>query len=205
MTAMKLFLTPGACSLSPHIVLHEAGLPFETEKVDLKSKRTESGADFLSINPKGAVPALQLDNGEVLTEGVAIVQFLADQKPETGLAPQNGTLSRYRLQEWLNFVSTELHKGFSPLFNPALPDAAKEIQKQGIAKKLQHLDRHLADHPFLMGQTFTVADAYAFTILNWTKHFGVDLAPYPNVAAFMQRVASRPGAQAAMRAEGLIN
>jgi len=201
---MKLYYTPGACSLSPHIVLHEVGLPFEAEKVDLKEKRTESGADFSAVNPKGAVPALQLDTGEVLTEGVAIVQYLADRKPEAGLAPQNGTLPRYRLQEWLNFVSTELHKGFGPLFNPALPEAAKEIQKQGIAKKLEYLDRHLATEPFLMGDRFTVADAYAFTILNWTKYFGIDLAPYPNVAAFMGRVAERPSAQAAMRAEGLI-
>jgi glutathione S-transferase len=144
---MKLYFTPGACSLSPHIVLHEAGLPFEAETVDLKSKKTGSGADFTTVNPKGAVPALQLDNGEVLTEGVAIVQYLADQKPETGLAPQNGTLPRYRLQEWLNFVSTELHKGFSPLFNPALPDDMKEITKQGLAKKLAHLEGCLDARP----------------------------------------------------------
>jgi glutathione S-transferase len=201
---MKLFYTPGACSLSPHIVLHEAGLPFEAEKVDLKSKKTESGADFNAVNPKGAVPALQLENGEVLTEGVAIVQYLADRKPETGLAPQNGTLPRYRLQEWLNFVSTELHKGFSPLFNPGLPDDMKEITKQGLTKKLAHLEGHLAKHPYLMGEGFTVADAYAFTILSWAKMFAIDLSPYPNVVAFMGRVAERPSAQAAMKAEGLI-
>jgi glutathione S-transferase len=201
---MKLYFTPGACSLSPHIVLHEAGLPFEAETVDLKSKKTGSGADFTTVNPKGAVPALQLDNGEVLTEGVAIVQYLADQKPETGLAPQNGTLPRYRLQEWLNFVSTELHKGFSPLFNPALPDDMKEITKQGLAKKLAHLEGHFGKHHYLMGEGFTVADAYAFTILNWAKMFAIDLSPYPNVVAFMGRVAERPSAQAAMKAEGLI-
>ena len=201
---MKLYYTPGACSLSPHIVLHEAGLPFEAEKVDLKSKTTESGADFAAVNPKGAVPALQLDDGEVLTEGVAIVQYLADQKPESGLAPQNGTLPRYRLQEWLNFVSTELHKGFSPFFNPALPEETKKMQKQALAKKFAHLDGHLAKHPYLMGESFTVADAYAFTILNWAKMFAIDLAPYPNVGAFMGRVAERPSAQAAMKAEGLI-
>ena len=201
---MKLFYTPGACSLSPHIVLRETGLPFEAEKVDLRTKTTESGADFTAVNPKGSVPALVLDDGEVLTEGPAIVQYLADRKPETGLAPQNGTLPRYRLQEWLNYVSTELHKGFGPLFNPALPEEAKEIQKQGIVKKLQHLDRHFAQHPFLMGEGFTVADAYAFTVLNWSGKFGIDLSSYPNVSAFMGRVAERPSARAAMQAEGLI-
>ena len=201
---MKLYYSSGACSLAPHIVLREAGLPFEAEKVDLRSKKTESGGDFLAVNPKGAVPALQLDDGQVLTEGPAIVQYLADQKPEAGLAPQNGTLPRYRLQEWLNFVSTELHKGFAPLFNPALPEEAKKITKEGLAKKIEHLDRHLAGNSYLMGQGFTVVDAYAFTVLNWAKMFEIDLAPYPNVSAFMGRVAERPSAQAAMKAEGLI-
>jgi glutathione S-transferase len=201
---MKLYYSSGACSLAPHIVLREAGLPFEAEKVDLRSKKTESGGDYLAVNPKGAVPALQLDDGQVLTEGPAIVQYLADQKPEAGLAPQNGTLSRYRLQEWLNFVSTELHKGFAPLFNPALPEEAKKITKEGLVKKIEHLDRHLAGNPYLMGQGFTVVDAYAFTVLNWAKMFEIDLGSYPNVSAFMGRVAERPSAQAAMKAEGLI-
>lgn len=201
---MKLYYSPGACSLSPHIVAAEAGIPVELEKVNLAEKKTESGKDYNAINPKGYVPALGFDDGSVLTEGPAIVQYLADQKPASGLAPAAGTIERYRLQEWLTFIGTELHKNFGPLFNKASPDDAKQTAKTNIAKRLAYLNDKLAGVKYLMGETFTVADAYAFTILNWTNFTGIDLKPYPNVGAYMGRVGARPKVQEALRAEGLL-
>jgi glutathione S-transferase len=201
---MKLYYYPGACSLSPHIVAREAGVTLELEKVDLKSKRTESGADFLEINPKGSVPALLLDNGELLTEGPAIAQYLADLNPESGLAPANGTLARYRLQEWLGFISSELHKGYSPLFNPATPDAVRSERKAALGKHYSLLEQRLAKQPWLLGEEFSAADAYLFTVTNWAGHVDVDLSPFSAIAAFQQRVAQRPQVQAALHAEGLI-
>jgi glutathione S-transferase len=201
---MKLYYSPGACSLSPHIVASEAGIPLELEKVDLASHKTEGGQDFLGINPKGYVPALRLDDGSVLTEGPAIVQYLADQKPATGLAPSAGTIERYRLQEWLTFIGTEVHKNFGTLFNKASSDDAKQTAKTNIAKRLGYLNEQLAARQFLLGSTFTVADAYAFTIVNWTNFVGIDLKPYPNVGAYMARIGSRPKVQETLRAEGLL-
>jgi glutathione S-transferase len=201
---MKLYYAPGACSLSPHIVAIEAGIPVEMVKVDLGKHKTESGEDFMAINPKGYVPTLRLDDGSVLTEGPAIVQYLADKNPSSGLAPANGTIERYRLQEALNFIGTELHKNFGPLFNPATPDAAKEAQKATIAKKLAYLNDQLANRQYLMGNNFTVADAYAFTIVNWTNFVKIDLKPYPNLAAYMGRVGARPKVQETLKAEGLM-
>ena len=201
---MKLYYAPGACSLSPHIVATEAGVALEVEKVDLASRKTESGQDFTTINPKGYVPALRLDDGSVLTEGPAIVQYLADQKPAAGLIPAAGTMERYRVQEWLTFIGTELHKNFGPLFNPATPDAVKEMSKANIAKRLGYLNDQLANKQYLMGDKFTVADAYAFTIVNWTNFIKMDLKPYPNVAAFMGRVGARPKVQETLKSEGLM-
>jgi glutathione S-transferase len=200
---MKLFYAPGACSLSPHIVLNEAGLAFDKVKVDTKSKAMEGG-DYRSINPLGYVPALELDDGTILTEGPAIVQWIADRVPEKKLAPGNGTLDRTNLQSWLNFISSELHKGFSPLFNAAMPDEAKQFFRERLATRFQHLDRHLADKDYLMGKDFSVADAYLFTVSNWAAHTGVDLSGFANVLAYRKRVLARPAVKAAMQAEGLI-
>lgn len=201
---MKLYFAPGACSLSPHIALREAGLDVTLEKVDLKAKKTETGADYTSVNPKGYVPALQLESGEVLTEAGTIVQYIADKKPEKKLAPANGSTERYRLQEWLNFLSTEIHKGTSPLFNPATPDAYKTIVKDNLARRYDYLSAALAKKPFLMGETFTVADGYLFTLLNWTKFLGIDLGKWPTLASYYARVAARPAVQEALKAEGLL-
>jgi glutathione S-transferase len=201
---MKLYYSPGACSLSPHIVATEAGLPIEFEKVDLAKHLIESGEDFTKINPKGCVPTLQLDDGSVLTEGPAIVQYLADQKPASGLAPANGTVDRYRVQEWLNFIGTELHKNFGPLFSPATPDAVKDMCEANIVRRLAYLNDQLANRQYLMGSNFTVADAYAFTIVNWTNFIKMDLKPYPNLAAYMGRVGARPKVQETLKAEGLM-
>ena len=200
---MKLFYKSGACSLSPHIVLEELGLPHETEAVDLKAKKTASGGDFLAINPKGYVPALQLDDGTVLTEGPAIVQYLADLKPEKKLAPANGSVARYRLQSWLTFIGTELHKQFSPLFNPAAPDDWKAVCRGNIERRLAWVNEQLAGKDYLMGPDFSVADAYLFTVVNWTRVVKIDISAHANVTAFMARVAARPGVQAALKAEGL--
>jgi glutathione S-transferase len=201
---MKLYYSPGACSLSPHIVAEEAGIPIELEKVDLAKHKTEGGQDYLTVNPKGYVPALRLDDGSILTEGPAIVQYLADQKPASGLAPSAGTIDRYRLQEWLTFIGTEIHKSFSPLFNPASTDDAKNGAKTAIGKRLTYLNDQLANKQYLMGSKFTVADAYAFTIVNWTNFVGIDLKPYPNVVAYMSRIGGRPKVHAALKAEGLM-
>jgi len=200
---MKLFYAPGACSLSPHIVLNEAGLKFDKVKVDTKSKAMEGG-DYRSINPLGYVPALELDDGTILTEGPAIVQWIADKVPDKKLAPASGSLERTKLQSWLNFISTELHKGFSPLFNPSMPDAAKQFFRERLATRFQHLDKHLADNDYLMGKAFSVADAYLFTVSNWATHTGVDLSGFANVLAYRKRVGARAAVQAAMQAEGLI-
>jgi glutathione S-transferase len=199
-----LYYTPGTCSLSVHIVLREAGLSFDLEKVDLASKKTASDRDFREINPSGYVPALRLDNGEVLTEGVAIVQYLADLVPETMLAPTPGTWERYRLQQWLTFVSSELHKMFSPwLFHPEYGKQAQDVAMTKLAERFTHVDQHLANREFLMGDHFTVADAYLFTIARWSYLKHVELAPFINLAGFLDRVAARPKVREAMVAEGL--
>lgn len=201
---MKLYYSPGACSLSPHIALREAGLPADFERVDLRTKKTASGDDFLAVNPKGQVPTLQLDDGTLLTEGPAVVQYIADRAPASKLAPPAGTLERYRLMELLNFVSTEIHKGFSPLFKPDTPDAYKDISKKNLGARFDTVARLLDGKPFLMGDTFSVADGYLFTVLNWAKPMGIDLAGWPVVRDYHQRVAARPAVQEAMKAEGLI-
>ena len=200
---MKLYLKPGACSLSPHIALEESGLPYETEVVDLKTKITASGADFTKSNPKGYVPALLLDSGELLTEGAAIVQYIADQAPAKKLAPANGTIERYRLQSWLNFIGTELHKSCSPFFNPASGKEWKEIASANLERRLAYVNEQLEGKPYLMGEDFSVADGYLFTTLSWMKYIGIDLTTLPNLAAFQARVAARPAVQKALKDEGL--
>jgi glutathione S-transferase len=202
--AMKLYYAPGACSLAPHIVAREAGLRLDLEKVDLRSGKTEGGASFADINPKGYVPALSLDNGEVLTEVSALVQYVADQAPQAALMPAAGTDERYRVLEWLGFISTEIHKGFGPLWNPQSPDAAKTIAKANLAKRFAYLDQHLARGPYLLGERFTVADAYLFTVASWTNFHRIDLAPYRNLQAYLQRVGAREKVREALRAEGLL-
>jgi glutathione S-transferase len=201
---MKLYYYPAACSLSPHIVLLEAGLPFTLEKVDLGTKKTATGADFLAINSKGAVPALQLDDGRVLTEGPAIVQYLADLKPDSGLAPRPGSFERYQLMEILNYITSELHKGFSPLFNPKLSAERRAEVLADLAKKFTWLANFLGSKTFLMGNTFTAADTYLFTILSWSAHVKVDLAPWPVLTAYQSRIAQRPKVQQALKEEGLL-
>ena len=198
---MKLYYTSGACSLSPRIVLEEAGLPYEAEAVDLKTKLTASGADYDKISPKGYVPALILDNGELLTEGPAIVQYVADQVPEKNLVPANGTLARYHVQEWLNFIGTELHKSCSPFFNPASGKEWKEIASANLERRLAYVNEQLEGKPYLMGEDFSVADGYLFTVLGWMKFVRIDLAKWPNLAAFVDRVAARPAVKAALKAE----
>jgi len=200
---MKLYYSPGACSLSPHIVSREAGIPVELKKTSTKDKTIDGGGDYWKVNGKGYVPALELDNGQVLTEGPAIVQYLADQKPDSGLAPKNGSLERYRVQEWLNFITSEIHKQFSPLFRPTTPDEYKKIAKENLANRFGWLDKQLAGKDYLMGKQFTVADAYLFTVLRWTTPTKIDLAPWPNLGAYLARVAARPKVQEALKAEGL--
>ncbi len=201
---MKLYYAPGACSLSPHIVARELGIPVELRKVNTKDKTIEGGGDYWKVNGRGYVPALELDNGGILTEGPAIVQYLADQKPAAGLAPKSGTFERYRLQEWLNFLTSEIHKGFSPLFRPNTPEEYKKIAKENIAARFDWLDKQLAGKDYLMGKTFTVADAYAFVLIGWSKFQGIDLARWPNLAAYHERVGLRPKVQEALQAEGLL-
>ncbi len=201
---MKLYYSPGACSLSPHIALAEAGLAYTTEKVDLKTKKTETGADFFAINPAGYVPALVLDNGETLTEGPAIVQYIADLAPAKKLAPPAGSFERVRLQEVLNFISTELHKSFSPLFNPTAPEEWKTFTRGLIGRRLDVVEQKLAGRDYLMGD-FSVADGYLFTVLGWGRLVGVEVKENrPLVAAYLGRVMARPGVQQAMKEEGLI-
>jgi glutathione S-transferase len=201
---MKLYYMPGACSLAPHIALREAGLPFDLEKVDGATKKTAGGEDYMAINPKGAVPAIKLDDGQVLTEGAAIQQYIADKAPGKKLAPASGSTERYRLQEWLNYVASEVHKGIGQLFNKQMPDDFKAVVKKGLAaKQFPYLEKALAGKDYLMGD-FTVADGYLFTVLNWTKMHNIDLSAFPNITAFMKRVSERPAVQEAMKAEGLI-
>jgi glutathione S-transferase len=200
---MKLYYSPGACSLAPHIVAREAGLTVDLVKVDLSKHLTETGENFRAINPKGYVPAVTLKDGSLLTEAAAIIQYVADQKPDAGLAPANGTIERYRLIEWLTFISSEIHKGFGPLWNPTTPDAVKNATKDRLATRFAYLDERLAKQPFLMGETFTIADAYLFTVVNWTNFHAIDISSFKNLSAFMTRVASRPKVQEALVAEGL--
>lgn len=200
---MKLYYAPGACSHAPHILLREAGLDFSLEKVDLAAKKTEGGADYKAINPHGYVPALQLKDGTVLTEGPAIDQYIADLVPAKKLAPAAGTPERYKLQSWLNFISTELHKQFSPLFNKAVPEDYKAMTKEKLAARFDTIDAHLSGNNHLLGESFSAADAYLYTVLNWAKYFAIDLAQWPAIKSFMERVAARPSAQAAAKAEGL--
>jgi glutathione S-transferase len=201
---MKLFYSPGACSLSPHIVLNELDLPYTVEKVDLKTHTTASGADFYTLNAKGYVPALQLDNGEVLTEGPAIIQYLAEHKPQANLLPPAGTLERARVQEWLNFIGTELHKTLAALFNSSISAEAKSKTIETIGKRLGFVDKALQGKDYLTGNAFSVADAYLFTIVNWAPMLKIDLSPWPTVVQFQKRVASRPAVQKTLKAEGLI-
>jgi len=201
---MKLYYSPGACSLAPHIVASEAGIDLTLDKVDMKDKKTADGRDFLAINPKGYVPTLELDNGDVLTEGPAIDQYLADLKPESGLAPANGTWARYQLQSMLNYISTELHKTYSPLFNPATPEATVADRKAYLRKRYAYLEAILAKQPWLMGDQFTVADIYLFVVTRWGRAVHVDLSDFPALEAFQKRVAERPAVEKALLEEGLI-
>jgi glutathione S-transferase len=201
---MKLYYSPGACSLSPHIVLHEAGLPFQAVIASTKTKRLADGTDYTTINPLGYVPMLELDDGQRLREGPAIVQYIADQVPARNLIPAWGTMERYRAIEWLNFISTELHKGFSPLFNPAMPEEAKALARTRLADRLTWVDRQLEGRDYLMGSEFTVPDAYLFVVASWGKYVGVDISGLSHLGAFMARMTARPGVQAALKAEGLL-
>jgi glutathione S-transferase len=200
---MKLYYMPGACSLAPHIALREAGIQFDLERVG-RDKKTESGEDYLSVNSKGSVPALKLDNGEVLTEAGVIQQYIGDNAPEKNLVPPAGTVERYRLQEWLNYIASEVHKGIGQLFNPAMPEDYKVIVKTGLAQRqLPFLEKALAGRDYLLGQ-FSVADGYLFTVLNWTNIHKIDLSGFPNISTFMKRLAARPAVREAMKAEGLL-
>jgi glutathione S-transferase len=200
---MQLYYAPGACSLSPHIVAREAGIPVRLEKVDLKTHRTANGEDYYIVNPKGYVPTLKLDDGNTLTEGPAIVQYLADQKPESGLAPPNGTFARYKLQEWLTFINGEIHKPFGVLFSNASETVRKEAVEK-INKRFAWMEKELGDKPFLTGDAFTVADAYFFVMLSWAHRHKIDLTPYPKLEAYFARVKSRPEVLEAMKEEGLV-
>ena len=200
---MKLYYAPYTCSLSPHIVLRELGLPFDLIRVDNESKQTADGRDFRAINPKGYVAALELDDGQVLTEGPALVQYLADLKPESGLAPLAGTWERVRLQEWLNFVTSEIHAGSAPLFNAALSEEAKEFFREKLFKRFDFLQDTLARQNYLMGASFSVVDAYLFTVLGWCKFFSIDLGRWPALPAYAKRVGVRPAVQEALRTEAV--
>ncbi len=202
---MKLFYASGACSLSPHIVAREAGIDLQLQKVDLMTQTIATAGDFLSVNPKGYVPALQLDSGEILTEGPAIVQYLADLKPQSGLAPPAGTLARYRLEEMLGYINSELHKSYSPLFRPDTPAETRAEQQAYLLRRYALIDQQLEGRKYLFGDTFTVADAYLFTVTGWAEYVKLDLSQYANLRTFQQRVAARPAVQAAMKAEGLIH
>lgn len=201
---MKLYYSPGACSLSPHIVVREAGLPVTLIKASTKTHLLDDGTDYYTINPKGYVPLLELDNGERLSEGPAIVQYLADRNPASGLAPPAGTMERYRLQEWLNFITSELHKQFSPMFAANTPAEYKEILKDKVSKRFDWLSGQLQGKDYFLGKQFTVADAYLYTILRWTNFVGLDLKRWPVLAEYVARVESRPKVQEALVAEGLI-
>ena len=201
---MKLYYAPGACSLSPHIALRETGMTFDLDKVDLGEKKTSDGGDFTKINPLGYVPALELDNGDVLPEGAAIVQYLADQAPAAKLLPESGTMERYRAQEWLTFISSELHKGFSPLFNPALEGDMKSSVITRLESRFDYVDKQLEGQQYLTGDDFSMVDAYGFTVINWANSKDIDLSRWPNISAYMGRVAARPKVHEALKAEGLV-
>jgi glutathione S-transferase len=201
---MKLYYSPGACSLSPHIVLQEAGLKFDAVQTSTKTHKLQDGTDYYTINPKGYVPLLELDSGERLSEGPAIVQYIADQVPAKKLAPPCGTLARARLQEWLNFTTSEIHKSYGVLFNPATPEEFKNVVRAKMQERYRYVDQQLEGKSYLTGSDFCVADAYMFTVTNWARHVGLDLAAFKNLAAFMARMAARPSVLEAMKAEGLL-
>jgi len=201
---MKLYFSPGACSLAPHIVLEESGLAYETVLASTKTHQLVDGTDYYTINPKGQVPLLELDSGERLTEGPAIVQYIADQVPAKQLAPANGTMPRYRVQEWLNFITSELHKGFGAVFNPAMPEDGKAVMRARVLSRLTWVDAQLEGKPYLMGDAFSIADPYLFTVAGWGPRTGVDVSGLKNLGAFQARMAARPAVQAAMKAEGLL-
>lgn len=201
---MKLYYARGACSLSPHIVLCEGGFDYQLEKTDLKTKKTESGQDYLAINPKGYVPALQLDSGEILAEGPAIVQYLADQKPDARLAPKAGSMARYHLQEMLNFISTEIHKQYGLLYNSQVPEAQKNLSLEALKRRYAYLAEILQGKTYLFGEDFSVADAYLFTVTSWAKFLKLDLSPWPTIQQYQERIAARPAVQRAMKEEGLL-
>jgi len=200
---MQLYFSPGACSLASHITLREAGLPFDLKRADTKTKKLDDGSDYLAVNSKGAVPALRLDSGEILTEGVAIMQYIADRKPDSKLVPASGTIERYRVLEWLNYLTSEVHKSFSPLFNPNAAPEVKTYTTANLEKKLDWTNAQLAGKKYLTGDSFTVADAYLFTLINWTYFVGIDLGKWPALKQFYDRVAARPKVQEALDAEGL--
>jgi len=201
---MKLYYSPGSCSLASHIVLAESGLPYATTRVNLKDKTTETGEDYNKINPKGYVPCVQLDNGAMIGENTALLAYLGELKPAAGLMPAAGTLENFRVREWLGFVSSEMHKNCSPFFRPNTPEATLEFQRDVLKKRLSYLESELAGKSYLTGQNFTPADAYLFVVLNWFGKVGIDLAAYPNVKAFHARVAARPAVKKAMTDEGLL-
>jgi glutathione S-transferase len=201
---MKLYYFSGACSLASNIALREAGLPFELVKVDRRTRKAADGLDYNEVNPKGYVPALALDNGEVLTENVAVLQYIADRNPASKLAPPAGTMERYRLVEWLAFISSEIHKNFSPLFREDAPEETKQFVRKVLSTRLDYLNRAIGNRPFLMGEQFTVADAYLFTVLSWSRHLNFDLGKWPQVQRYVERVGARPQVTEALKAEGLV-
>jgi glutathione S-transferase len=201
---MKLYYAPAACSQAPHIVAREAGLPIELALVRFPDKVTDDGEKLTDVNPKGAVPTLRLDDGEVLTENAVILQYLADRASGSELALPAGGIERYRLLEWLNFIATELHKGFGPLWNPATPDSFKQATREALGKKFDYLQERIGEGPYILGARFSILDAYAFAVLNWTKLHAIDIARWPGLAAYLERIAARPAVQETLRAEGLI-
>ena len=200
---MKLYYAPGACSLAPHIAAREAGLAVDLVKVEFPSKRTEDGQALTDVNPKGAVPTLRLDDGEVLTENAVILQYLADRAPGSEIALPERGIERYRLLEWLNYIATELHKGFGPLWNPATPDEFKQVTRDQLGKKFDYLQEKIGDGPYILGERFSILDAYAFAVLNWTRIHNIDIGRWPGLSAYLQRVAARPAVRETLQAEGL--
>jgi len=201
---MKLFYAPAVCSMAAHIVAHELGMSLDLEKVDLKTKRTTGGRDFTGINPKGYVPTLELDDGSLLTENIAILQYLAAQQPHQKLVPAHGSPAFFRLLEWLGFINSEVHKTFTPLWHAEYPAEMHALARETLGKRLTHLDRHLADHRYLLGDTFSLVDAYAFTVVNWATYLKLDTSPYPNLQRYQADIAARPSVRQAMAAEGLL-
>jgi glutathione S-transferase len=200
---MQLYFSPGACSLATHITLRELGLPVDLKRADTKTKKLTDGSDYYAVNSKGAVPALKLDDGQVLTEGVVLMQYLADQKPDSGLLPRAGTFERLRVLEWLNYITSEIHKGFSPLWNPTADPKVKEFAQANLEKKLDWTNAQLAGKTYLTGDTFTIADAYLYTVINWAYFLNIGLDKWPALKAYHARVAQRPKVQEALEAEGL--